>query len=83
MAWFRSYNQCPSCGEEWQDEWSCTATTTAPRAAHDIPLRDDLTETSEIYDNEVVPLRSHVTAEHTPDYVTVATFALSSRPKPT
>ena len=23
MAWYRNFYECPDCGAQWQDEWSC------------------------------------------------------------
>lgn len=78
MAWFRNFYTCARCGRDWTDEWSCQCDDDCPLcgARHMSPHHcDDLTIVIEVGpDGTFDVLQSPDTAEHSPDYVTVAHF---------
>ena len=72
MAWFRYHYHCSDCGEEWDDEWSCSCDDDCPecRSRHWSPVSsDDLTWLIKPKDGVFLVLESPVEAAHKPGYI--------------
>jgi predicted nucleic acid-binding Zn-ribbon protein len=77
MAWYRNHYECDRCGNEWEDEWSCTCDDDCPScgARHMSPHdSDELTEVIDEDKSEFVVLWSPETAEDDPDYRELGRF---------
>jgi hypothetical protein len=81
MAWFRKSYACP-CGEEWTDEWSCLCNDKCPSCNKEIEPDDDSEDLTVIVDGQDGAwqvLQSPETAEDSPDYRVVETYADKSQ----
>ena len=77
MAWYRNHYHCGDCGTDWQDEWSCCCDDECPNCGSrnwSPHASDNLTEIACENGGAFVVLRSPESAEHRPDYVSIAKF---------
>ncbi|WP_146119465.1 hypothetical protein [Phyllobacterium phragmitis] len=76
MSWFRNHYICEQCDESWNDEWSCACDDDCQScgARHFSPYHsDDLSVIiEEMGDGRYAVLYSPSSAEHNPDYRTLA-----------